>query len=114
MRLQVDIETSAGVKVGSGPIGTATSWQQTRRLDRAGTFRFALPAADPQRALCTANRIARCYGLTEGNAPLEIGAGVIDSRSLRVGPGGAMAPWTEGEFDLVARDIGDLASRLGC
>ncbi|HSQ71052.1 MAG TPA: haloacid dehalogenase type II [Rubrivivax sp.] len=35
-------------------------------------------------------------------------------RPLERGPGGALALWTEGEFDLVARDIGDLASRLGC
>jgi 2-haloacid dehalogenase len=34
-------------------------------------------------------------------------------RPLERGPGGAMAPWTEGEFDLVADDFVDLAQRLG-
>jgi 2-haloacid dehalogenase len=34
-------------------------------------------------------------------------------RPLERGPGGTMAPWTDGEFDLVAGDIVDLAARLG-
>ena len=114
MRLQIDIEAQVlGVwtKQGSGPVSTATGWQQTRRLDRAGTFRFAMPAADPQRALCTAKRVARCWGLTEGNAPLEIGAGIIDSRSLRVGPGGAMAEIAGDDLlrELVDRSVGLLS-----
>lgn len=35
-------------------------------------------------------------------------------RPLERGPGGAMEPSTEGEFDLVAGSIGALAARLGC
>jgi 2-haloacid dehalogenase len=35
-------------------------------------------------------------------------------RSLEYGPGSALAPWNEGEFDLVAPDFGELATRLGC
>jgi 2-haloacid dehalogenase len=34
-------------------------------------------------------------------------------RPLEKGPGGAMEPWTPGEFDLVAADFGELADRLG-
>ena len=34
-------------------------------------------------------------------------------RPLERGPGGAMEPWAEGEFDLVADDIEALASKLG-
>ena len=34
-------------------------------------------------------------------------------RPLERGPGGAMEPWQEGEFDLVATDFEDLAHRLG-
>lgn len=34
-------------------------------------------------------------------------------RPLERGPGGTMAPWSEGEFDLVAEDFVDLARRLG-
>jgi len=35
-------------------------------------------------------------------------------RPLEYGPGGALAAWAEGEFDLVAGDLGELANRLGC
>jgi 2-haloacid dehalogenase len=35
-------------------------------------------------------------------------------RPLECGPGGAMEPWTEDEFDLVATGIDDLAAQLGC
>ena len=35
-------------------------------------------------------------------------------RPLERGPGGAMEPWREGEFDLVASDLVDLAAQLGC
>ena len=34
-------------------------------------------------------------------------------RPLERGPGGAMEPWTAGEFDLVAEDFGALAGALG-
>jgi 2-haloacid dehalogenase len=34
-------------------------------------------------------------------------------RPLERGPGGAMEPWVEGEFDLMAGDIGELAAQLG-
>jgi len=34
-------------------------------------------------------------------------------RPLERGPGGAMEPCAEGEFDLVADDIGQLATLLG-
>jgi 2-haloacid dehalogenase len=34
-------------------------------------------------------------------------------RPLERGPGGAMEPFTEGEFDLVAGDFNDLAAQLG-
>jgi 2-haloacid dehalogenase len=34
-------------------------------------------------------------------------------RPLECGPGGAMEPWTEGEFDLVAADFIELAARMG-
>jgi 2-haloacid dehalogenase len=35
------------------------------------------------------------------------------ARPLERGPGGTMEPWQEGEFDIAAGDIGDLAARLG-
>jgi len=35
------------------------------------------------------------------------------ARPLERGPGGAVEPWVEGEFDLVAGDIVELAAQLG-
>lgn len=35
-------------------------------------------------------------------------------RPLERGPGGPMEPCVEGEFDLVAKDLGELAAQLGC
>jgi 2-haloacid dehalogenase len=34
-------------------------------------------------------------------------------RPLERGPDGALEPWQQGEFDLVASDVVDLAQRLG-
>ena len=34
-------------------------------------------------------------------------------RPLEYGPGGAMEPWTDGEFDFVAADMGALAAQFG-
>ena len=113
MRLQINIENGAGEEQGSGPIATATRWTTARRLDRAGTFSFSMPGADPQRALCTAKRVARCYGLQDGVAPLQIGIGIIDSRSLRVGPNGVTAEIAGDDLlrELTYYTVGDLAAR---
>ncbi len=35
------------------------------------------------------------------------------ARPLGRGPGGAMEPWQQGEFDIAAGDIVELAARLG-
>jgi 2-haloacid dehalogenase len=48
-------------------------------------------------------RGARAAGLATAYVP----------RPDEKGPGGAMEPWTEGEFDVVARDFVDLAAQLG-
>ena len=46
MSFYVDIE-SGSAKVGDGPLASITSWRVTKRMDRAGTFEFTLPATDP-------------------------------------------------------------------
>jgi 2-haloacid dehalogenase len=48
-------------------------------------------------------RGARAAGLATAYVP----------RPLERGPGGEMEPWTEGEFDVVARDFLHLAEQLG-
>lgn len=77
MKFWIDIEDGAGNKYGDGPIDSALSWETNRRLDRAGAFSFAMPAADPRAAMLQKKRIARCYGLLDG-AVTEIGSGTID------------------------------------
>lgn len=67
-------------KVGSGPITTASDWQMTRRLSRAGEFSFTMPAADPKSALIVGHpgRVVRAFGQVEPlGARTELGAGVV-------------------------------------
>ncbi|MGI6158172.1 MAG: hypothetical protein ACOYH4_06860, partial [Saccharofermentanales bacterium] len=80
----IDIEDSAGNKVGPGPITTAEGWQWSPRLDEAGTFRFRMPASDPAAAYLVEKRVVRCYAVIDG-AVTALGAGVIDEVALDVG-----------------------------
>lgn len=77
----IEVEASDGTRYGQ--IRTAQSWESTGRMDRAGTFRFVMPAADSHAALVQARRVARCYTLING-AVTEIGAGIIDQISVSV------------------------------
>src|SRR5688572_21336831 len=74
----VDIETAAGVKVGSGPIASANRWTHTKRLDRAGTIGMQVPAVDPITAEIIARRLLRCRGV-RNNALVDFGAGFVES-----------------------------------
>jgi hypothetical protein len=74
---RIDLENSAGVKQGGGPITSASSWHYTARLDEAGEFSFTMPASDPKAAAVQKKRIARAYALL-GSAWVEVGAGIVD------------------------------------
>lgn len=74
----VDIEDSQGNKLGSGPIQNAGSWSSTRRMSRAGEFRFTMPASDPQRHVIEEKRVARCKAVTDSGI-ITVGSGIIDS-----------------------------------
>lgn len=80
----IDIEDSAGNRVGPGPITTAEGWQWSPRLDEAGTFRFRMPASDPAAAHLVEKRVVRCYAMMDG-VKTPLGAGVIDEVALDVG-----------------------------
>lgn len=84
MRIWIDIEDSSGAKQGSGPIISATRWRSTKRLDRAGTFEFEMPAGDPRAASLAAKRVARCWGIVDG-VLTELGAGIIDKITVQPG-----------------------------
>ncbi len=84
MRSWIDIEDADGERLGAGPIITATDWQHTARLDRAGTFAFSMPCTDPRVDLIQEKRIASCW--TMGPAGLvHLGAGIIDKLYTDVG-----------------------------
>ena len=87
MRFWIDIENSAGTRQGSGPITTALSWLSTRRLDMAGEFSFEMPATDSRASLVTARMVARCKMIIAGLV-VEVGAGIVDSISTRIGDDG--------------------------
>lgn len=83
MRFWIDIENATGDKQGSGPISSALNWRSVKRLDRAGEFSFEVPATDSTAALVKSRHVARCYAIVDG-AVMEIGAGMVDSISVRV------------------------------
>lgn len=74
----VDIEDSAGNRLGSGPLQSAAGWQYTARMDQAGEFRFTMAATDAQAAVVTKKRIARAWALV-GGVWTDVGAGIIDN-----------------------------------
>ncbi len=77
MRFWIDITDAAGNKLGDGPITTALEWENMDPVDKAGSFRFSMPAGDPRVAVIRAKRHASCKALVMGT-PTEIGAGIID------------------------------------
>ena len=76
----VDIESSAGAKIGSGPITSATRFSCTKRLDRAGTIGLTMAATDPITADVAARRVLRCRVMRNG-VLADLGAGVVESLS---------------------------------
>lgn len=84
--IKIDIESTAGVKQGPGPITTAQSWRITRRIDRAGEFSFDAPLADARTLLAandTVKRVARAFSLV-GATVTDKGSGVVDRRRTSV------------------------------
>jgi len=74
--LWIYVTDSSGNRYGP-PILTATNWQSTRRLDRAGSFSFEMPAGDSRAAYLALKREVHAYAIVN-DAVTEIGAGIID------------------------------------
>jgi hypothetical protein len=109
MKIWIDVEDSAGVKLGDGPITSAIYWENTDRLDRAGAFRFSMPASDPRAALIQPKRVVRCWGMV-GSTPTEQGSGIIDKVTIRL-EGNVVMLEIEGDNlarELVNRSVGFL------
>jgi hypothetical protein len=75
MRFWIEISSATGIR--SGRVDNALFWRHTARLDRAGTFEFAIPAADVKSTLLANQQRVFCYGLVSG-VITEIGAGIIE------------------------------------
>ena len=111
MRFWVDIEDVAGQRLGAGPIRTATNWEYTPRLDQVGEWAFTMPAGDAQQALVRIGRIARAWGMVDGQL-LELGGGPIEERSIAVSAQGTPLLAVRGDDrlrELACRTVGDLA-----
>lgn len=102
MMFWIDLENGAGAKVGSGPITTAPSVDLTERLDRAGRFRFSVPAGDPKAASVAEKLRARVYAIL-GGALVEIGGGVVDKITTRLDANAT--PWIDVDGDDLLREL---------
>lgn len=105
----IAIEDINGTRYGNGPIITATSWTYAPRLDRAGQFLFAMPAADPRAADVQPKRVAHCY-VVDRNGLQDMGAGVIDEITVSASNEGTLLNVSGPDLlsELTRRTCGDL------
>ncbi len=104
-RLIVDIENRAGTKQGYGPITSATNWQATARLNRAGEFSFSMPATDAMAAYVRPKSYARCYH-ADGFSMRCLGYGRIERVELRESEQGPLLNVSGSDL------LGELADRI--
>lgn len=107
----IDVEDRAGTRQGAGPILTATGWEHTRKLDRAGSFRFEMPATDPRAGLVQVGRVVRCW-CADGGQVREMGGGSIQEIGLRVNAAGEPMLTIRGDDllrELANRSVGEIA-----
>lgn len=110
------IDFATGAKKGSGPIATATSWRNTRRLSKSGEIAFSMPASDPVAAELLAKRIAECHsmrGAPGDRSRVTFGSGIIDKTSYGVEIQGGTDLNVSGSDlldELTRRSVGDLST----
>jgi hypothetical protein len=81
-------------RVGSGPVNTVISWQQTFRLSRAGEFSFRMLAEDEQAGGIVPLNTVRFFAIVRGGDGDRaeyfryIGGGIIQNISTDIGDGG--------------------------
>jgi hypothetical protein len=104
----IDIEDGiTGTRYGT--LRTAVAWESSDLLDRVGSFRFLLPAADTQIDLLQVKRVARCFSIVQ-NEVYERGAGVIERISLSTTEGAAViqAEGSDLLSELANEQVGEL------
>lgn len=106
----VDIENSAGQKVGKGPI-RALSFDSAPLLSASGEFGFDVSAADPNLAALKEKRTAVCRYVDRDGLLHVFGGGVIEKIVKTAQPDGSMTLRVSG-FDLsrelTYRSVGQL------
>lgn len=91
-----------------GTLRTAFALETTTLLDRAGSFRFALPAGDPQIDLLQVRRTAHVWAIVDDQVT-ELGAGVIEEISI-AGDGAPAVTVAGGDLlrELAWQNVPDL------
>lgn len=115
MDFYIQIEDSAGNKLGPGPITSAEGWESTSRMDQAGSFAFTMPASDEKAAFVQKKRIARAYALINDEWT-EIGAGIIDKLDQAPDANGQVMMSVSGDDlarELDYRSVGFLGLATG-
>ena len=106
----IDIEDSAGVKQGSGPLRAA--WYEVERsLSRTGFFDFEVSPADPNIAALQVKRIAVCRYVDADGTEQVFGAGIVEEIDTRVDEEGLVRVIVSGpdiSRELTHRSVRDL------
>lgn len=91
-----------------GTLRTAFALETNTLLDRAGSFRFALPAGDPQIDLLQVRRTAHVWAIVDDQVT-ELGAGVIEEISI-AGDGAPAVTVAGGDLlrELAWQNVPDL------
>lgn len=77
----IDVYDPTGNRRGDGPLVSATSWQQTRRLSRAGSISTRIPASDVRAVEIQPRDELRCFA-RRGGLVTVIGAGIVEDMVL--------------------------------
>lgn len=122
MKFWIDIEDSSETLLGRGPIQTAVRWNQTRRLNRAGSFDFTMPAVDDRADLLSAmggsskapelaaKKFAMCHTFINSRRT-ELGGGIVDEIKTQISPNGEIMLDVRGDDllrELTYKHVGKL------
>lgn len=106
----VDIEDSAGTRIGRGPL-RASQFRHVSRLSAAGEFSFVVSAADLNLSALAEKRVAMCKYIDRAGDLQTFGGGVIDKIVRTVQEDGSLVITVSGN-DLVRelsyRSVGAL------
>lgn len=107
--MEIWVEDASGVVQGDGPITTAEGWQASPLLDRAGSWSFRMPAADPRAALVVPKLRVRAV-TWEAGYKIELGYGIINVIELDAdSPEWLTVSGVDRLGELAGVNVGDLS-----